>query len=270
MLARGFRGGGVILAGKTVVVSGVGPGLGREVAACALRDGARVVVGARDEERLRAIAEQLDPSGERVEAAAVDVGDPARCEAFVQRATDRFGGVDAVVNVAALDAIFGTLESTADEDWRRSMETNVLGAVHVARAAVPHLAARGGGAVVWIGSQAMWLPPAMPQIAYAAAKGALVSAMYHMARELGPRRIRVNMVVPTWMWGPPVEAYLQWQARERDLPLEAVKGEVTANMPLGEIPADEDVAEAVVFFCSDRARMITGETLLVNAGELLR
>jgi len=260
----------VILAGKTLVVAGVGPGLGREVAACALRDGARVVLGARNEERLREIAAALDPSGERVEPVAADVSDPGRCDALMKRAADRFGGLDAVVNVAALDTIFGTLEGTADEDWRRSLDTNVLGAVHVARAAVPHLAARGGGAVVWIGSQAMWLPPAVPQIAYAAAKGALVSAMYHMAHELGPKRIRVNMVVPTWMWGPPVAAYLQWQARERGVPLDAVKAEVTANMPLREIPADEDVAEAVLFFCSDRARMITGETLMVNAGELLR
>jgi NAD(P)-dependent dehydrogenase (short-subunit alcohol dehydrogenase family) len=94
--------------------------------------------------------------------------------------------------------------------------------------------------------------------------------MYHMARELGPDRIRVNMVVPTWMWGPPVQAYVKWQAQERGVAEEAVVSEITANMPLGEIPADEDVAEAIVFFCSDRARMITGETLMVNAGELLR
>ena len=116
----------------------------------------------------------------------------------------------------------------------------------------------------------MWLPPKMPQIAYASAKGALVSAMYHMATELGPDRIRVNMVVPTWMWGPMVEIYVQWQAKERKLSEDEIKAEITANMPLGEIPADEDVADAVTFFCSDRSRMITGETLMVNAGELLR
>ncbi len=72
------------------------------------------------------------------------------------------------------------------------------------------------------------------------------------------------------MWGPPVEAYVKWQAGERGVAEEVIIGEITANMPLGEIPADEDVAEAVIFFCSDRARMITGEKLLVNAGELLR
>jgi NAD(P)-dependent dehydrogenase (short-subunit alcohol dehydrogenase family) len=260
----------VLLENKSVVVSGVGPGLGREVAAAALRDGARVALGARSKDRLETIASQLDPSGERVVACATDITDPGRCEALMQAAVDRFGGLDAVVQVAALDALFGTLQSTSSEDWRRSMEVNVLGTVQVARAAVPHLQARGGGAIVLVGSQSMWLPPPMPQIAYASAKGAMISAMYHMARELGPDRIRVNMVVPTWMWGPPVQAYVQWQAKERGVAEEAIVGEITAKMPLGEIPADEDVAEAAVFFCSDRARMITGETLMVNAGELLR
>jgi len=260
----------VILEGKTVVVSGVGPGLGREVAACALRDGANVAIAARTQEKLATIAKELDPSGERVLAQPADITDYASCEALMAAAAERFGGVDAVVNVAALDAIFGTLESTSDDDWRRSLEMNVLGTMHVARSAAPHLEARGGGSIVLIGSQAMWLPPKMPQMAYGAAKGAILTAMYPMANELGPKKIRVNMVIPTWMWGPPVQLYVAWQAKERGVSEEAIKAEITANMALGEIPADEDVAEAVIFFCSDRSRMITGETLMVNAGELYR
>ena len=187
----------------------------------------------------------------------------------MRTAVERFGGLDAVVQVAAMDALFGTLQSTSSEDWKKSFETNVIGTLQVARAAVPHLKAAGGGSIVLIGSQSMWLPPPQPQIAYASAKGALVSAMYHMAQELGPDRIRVNMVIPTWMWGPPVQMYVKWQAKERGLTEEEVVGEITRGMPLGEIPADEDVAEVVAFFCSDRSRMVTGETLLVNAGELL-
>ena len=260
----------MILSGKTVVVSGVGPGLGREIATCALRDGANVVIAARTESKLTEIAKRLDPSRERVLPFAADVTDPESCEALMQAAVGRFGALHAVVNVAALDAIFGTLESTSDEDWRRSLEMNVIGTMHVARSAVPQLEASGGGSIVLIGSQAMWLPPKMPQLAYGSAKGALLSALSPMAQELGPKGIRVNMVVPTWMWGPPVEAYTNWQAKERGIPPEEVKAEIVANMPLGEMPADEDVAEAVVFFCSDRARLITGETLMVNAGELLR
>jgi enoyl-[acyl-carrier-protein] reductase (NADH) len=71
------------------------------------------------------------------------------------------------------------------------------------------------------------------------------------------------------MWGPPVQMYVQWQVADRGITEEAAIGEITANMPLGEIPADEDVAESAVFLCSDRARMITGQTLYVNSGEYM-
>ena len=260
----------MILEKKTVVVSGVGPGLGREVAAVALRDGANVVIGARNEKRLAQIAGELDSSGARVAVCPADITDAERCEALMQTAIDRFGALHAVVQVAAMDALFGTLESTSTEDWKTSLDVNVIGNAQIARAAAPHLKAAGGGSIVLIGSQSMWAPPPMHQIAYAAAKGAMVSAMYHMAQELGPDRIRVNMVIPTWMWGPPVEAYVNWQAKERGIEAKDVVDEITAKMPLGEIPADEDVAEAVAFFCSDRSRAITGETLLVNAGEIMR
>jgi NAD(P)-dependent dehydrogenase (short-subunit alcohol dehydrogenase family) len=145
----------------------------------------------------------------------------------------------------------------------------VVGTTKVVQAAAPELKARGGGSIVLIGTQSKWLPQ-LPQLAYASSKGALLSAMYYIAKELGPDKIRVNMVVPTWMWGPPVQMYAKWQASQRNISEQDVVDEITANMPLGEIPADDDVAEAVIFFCSDRARMITGQSLMVNAGEFMR
>jgi NAD(P)-dependent dehydrogenase (short-subunit alcohol dehydrogenase family) len=259
----------MILEGKTLIVSGVGPGLGREVARLALRDGARVALGARNEERLAQIAGELDPSGERALTVRTDITDGAQCEALVAAAARRFGGVDAVVQVAALDALFGGLLEASEADWNASFATNVLGPVHLVRAAAPELERRGGGAVVLIGSQSS-VQPQTPQIAYASAKGALTTAMYFMARDLGPEGIRVNTVVPTWMWGPPVQMYVEMEAKRRGVATEEVIAGITARMPLGRIPADEDVAEAVLFLCSDRARMITGQSLFVNAGEIMR
>ena len=146
-----------------------------------------------------------------------------------------------------------------------------MGTLNCVRAAVPQLKTRGGGSVVLVGSRSQWFPPDQPQIAYASSKGALLSAMYHLVRELGPDKIRVNMVVPTWMWGPPVQMYVKWQASERGVEEQTVIDEITSGMPLGEeIPTDDDVAEAIGFFCSDRSRMVTGETLQVHAGENLR
>ena len=259
----------MILEGKTVVVCGVGPGLGREVAQRALRDGARVVLAARTAAKLEATAKELDPSGERVACVPTDLTDEAQCRALAQATADRFGSLDAVVQVAALDTVFGSLAESPLEDFQRTFDTNVLGPVRLARAVAPVMKRGGGGAIVLVGSQVMFLPQT-PQIAYAASKGGLLSAMYYMANELGPQKIRVNMVVPTWMWGPPVEMYVKMTARQRGVAEDVVKGEITARMPLGEIPADDDVAEAIVFLASDRARMITGQSLLVNAGELMR
>ncbi len=259
----------MILEGKTVVVSGVGPGLGGEVARIAVRDGARVVIGARNAERLQALASEIDPSGDHVHASAVDVTDEGACARFIEEAEGRFGGVDAVVQVAALDTLFGDLSNTSAEDWQNAIGVNVVGTLNLVRAAVPAMKKRGGGSVVLIGSQSYRLPPPNKQLAYASSKGALISAMYHLAAELGPDHIRVNTVVPTWMWGPPVQGYVKWQAKERGISEDEIVGEITSGMPLGEIPADEDVAEAVAFFCSDRSRMVTAQTLAVDAGEVM-
>ncbi|MAE96905.1 MAG: short-chain dehydrogenase [Deltaproteobacteria bacterium] len=259
----------MILEGKTVLVSGVGPGLGGEVARVAKRDGARVLIGARNESRLQEIAKGIDPEGQSVVACPVDVTDKAACAHFVETAEERFGGVDALVSVAALDTLFGNLETTTAEDWQGTIGVNVIGTLQLVQAAVPAMKRRGGGSVVLIGSQSYRLPPPNKQLAYASSKGALISAMYHLASELGPDRIRVNTVVPTWMWGPPVQMYVKWQAKERGVSEDEIKGEITSGMPLGEIPADDDVAEAVAFFCSDRARLITAQTLAVDSGEVM-
>jgi NAD(P)-dependent dehydrogenase (short-subunit alcohol dehydrogenase family) len=257
----------VLLDGKVVVVSGVGPGLGREIAQAALADGARgVVLGARNEERLAAIASELDPSGERVAHVRTDVVDDDAGEALAALAVERFGALHALVNCAALDTVFGGVLDADWAEWQRTFDTNVFGSLRVTRAAVPHLQASGGGSIVFIGSQSsMW--PQVMQMAYSASKGALLSTVLYLAKELGPSKIRVNTVVPSWMWGPPVEGYMRQQAEAAGVSLEEVVGGVTRSMPLGEIPTDGDVADAVAFFCSDRSRMVTGQSLLVNAGE---
>lgn len=257
----------LLLEGKTVVVSGVGPGLGREVAAAALRDGARVVLGARSAGRLAEVAAALDPGGERVAHAVADVRDPAACRALAATAVDRFGGIDGLVNCAALDSVMGGLEGADIDEWHRTFEVNVFGSMQMTAAALPHLK-EGGGSIVFIGSQSQYLCQ-IPQVAYAASKAALQGAVAHLCHEVGPAGVRVNTVVPSWMWGPPVQAYVDMAARAQGIDQDAVVAGITANMPLRRIPEDGDVADAVAFFLSDRARMVTGQSLLVNAGEYI-
>ena len=257
-----------MLEGKTLVVCGVGPGLGSEIARLAYRDGANLVLAARTRATLEAAAKEIDPSGARVEIVPTDIGDAGQCHALAAAAVARFGRVDAVAQVAALSTLFGGLAEVSAEDIARAAATNLTGSLLVARAMTAPMKAAGGGSIVLIGAQASFLPQ-VSQLAYAASKGGLRTAMYYMAKELGPDRIRVNTVVPTWMWGPPVEGYLQGEAERRGITLDEAIAEITDHFCIPEIPRDEDVAESVIFLASDRARMITGQYLLVNSGELM-
>ncbi|MGW2326568.1 SDR family oxidoreductase [Streptomyces sp. NPDC001700] len=259
-----------MLSGRTVVVSGVGPGLGHRVAAACLREGASVVLGARTGERLDRAARELDPDGTRTAHRATDIADEAQCEALAALALDRFGRIDAVVHVAALDSHFGGLEDADFASWGRVVDVNLFGTLRMTRACLPALK-RNGGAVVLIGTQSSVAAPSeVRQAAYAASKGALTSAMYSLARELGPHRIRVNTVQPGWMWGPPVQAYVQFAAHTEGVPEAEIGQRLAGRMALPDLATDGDVAEAAVFLASDRARAITGQSLLVNAGEVMR
>ena len=258
----------MILEGKTVIIAGVGPGLGREVAEKAARDGANVVLAARTEEQLAKVAREIDPSGERVAWRPTDITKEDQNTALTDLAMSRFGRIDALVQVAALASIHGSFEEGDLEDWERAFRINVGGSMKAARAVVRHMRKVGGGSIVLVGSQAT-THPTTPQIAYAASKGALRSAMYYMAKELGPDKIRVNTVVPTWMWGPPVEMFVKSMAKMREVEESVLIQEIASQMVLNEIPEDGDVAEAIVFFCSERARMITGQCLQVNGGQSL-
>jgi NAD(P)-dependent dehydrogenase (short-subunit alcohol dehydrogenase family) len=259
----------MILKDKTVIVTGVGVGLGRECATSALREGANVVLAARTQDKLDGLVAELDPSGKRVAARATDINDADACAALVALATERFGGVDALIQVAAYEHAWGGLYETDLASWRAAFETNVLGAVTILRPAAESMKARGGGSVVLIGSQSMF-KPSLPQAGYAASKGALLSAMYYLADELGAQNIRCNMVVPSWMWGPPVEMFVKGQAKQKKIPKEEALQEIVGKFPLRRMTEDGEVADVAMFFCSDLAKAVTGQHLMVNAGEMMR
>lgn len=259
----------MLLQGKTVLVTGVGVGLGRECAAVAMREGANVVVAARRAEQLADAVAELDPSGERCAFRPTDITDEIACAALVDAAVERFGSIDALVQVAAFENAWGGLYDLKLEDWRAAYDTNVLGALTLLRPVAAVMKRGGGGSVVFIGSQSMF-KPALPQAGYAASKSALLTAVYYLADELGPDNIRCNMVVPSWMWGPNVELYVQIMARQQQRSEEEVLQEMVAEFPLRRMTEDGEVAEVVAFFASDHARAVTGQYLLVNAGEMFR
>jgi NAD(P)-dependent dehydrogenase (short-subunit alcohol dehydrogenase family) len=252
--------------GQVAVVTGVGPGLGRAGAVALAREGAAVVLVARSADRLDAIAAEIADTGGRALAVPGSVTHPDDCERIAATALDAFGAIDVVVNSAFRG---DTFQAVADADldvWRKIFEVNFYGAVNMTRACLPALRARGGGSVVMIASQSARKIRAN-EAGYAASKSALITLTRSLATELAADRIRVNAVVPGWIWGPNVQMYVDWQMSSRGISRDDVIAEITREIPLGEIPPQEDIAESIVFFASPMARMITGQTLDVNGGE---
>lgn len=256
----------MLLENKVAVITGVGPGLGRELAVQFAREGAAVVIGARTGTYLDAVRAEIEADGGRVVAEPTDITDRAQCDRIVATALDAFGGIDAVVQNGFHSPAFALFEDVDLASWRRAMDVNLWGSLELAQAAIPSLKARGGGSITFVNS--MITRKVLPfQGGYATSKGALMTAAQVLARELGQHRIRVNSIVPGWMMGPSVEGYFQYMEAQGK-PEDELYAEIASNIALGVIPKDEECAGTAVFLASDLASMVTGASIDVNGGEV--
>jgi len=254
----------MLLAGRVGIVSGIGPGLGRAIALALAREGADVVLAARTAPALEDVAAEVRAAGRRALAVPTDVTRPEQCRQLAEAAHDAFGRIDVLVNNAFRSGPYEPVEQASLEDWRKVFDVNLFGTLALCQAVIPFMKARGGS-IVMINSMSMRVIE--PRFGgYAASKGALLTAAQTMAKELGASGIRVNSVVPGYIWGPALERYFADLARQRGTTPEAVYAEVASRTALGRIPTSEDVAAAVVFFASDLSRAVTGQALDVNAG----
>ena len=255
-----------LLDGRTVIVSGAGPGLGRRTALAAAAAGASVVLGGRSEEAVGKVAAELRAAGAPVAERLCDVTSDADCAALVETARREFGGVDCVVNNAFASAPHGTtLENASVDRWRETMDVTLFGSLRMTKAALPDLR-RSQGAVVFVGSQSMRRIKA-GRGPYATAKSALVTAAQVLAREVGPDGIRVNTIVPGRMWGPSLRTYIDGLAAERGTSAETETRGMVADNALPRLTSDEECARVIVFLASDLSFGMTGQTVDVNAGE---
>ena len=251
---------------RVAVVTGVGPGIGRSTALALAHDGCDVVVAARRAEYLDEVVQELDAVGARALAVPTDTGDVVQCRALVERAVEHFDRLDIVVSSAAKGAPNHTIMHADLADWEQAWLVNVLGPLELFRTAVPHLAStRSGGAIVVVSALAVRAINA-GQGAYAATKAALTVAAQTLAREVGVDGIRVNVVVPGFVPGPSTEAMFTRMAERRATTVEDVQEQIAGDTALRRLPTPDDIADAIVFLASDRARSITGQTLDVNGG----
>jgi NAD(P)-dependent dehydrogenase (short-subunit alcohol dehydrogenase family) len=256
------------LAGQVALVAGAGPGIGRACAIALGREGADVVVAARDGARLEAMALEVlagAPAGTGVLPIAFDFGDPASCRALVDETLARLGRIDVLVNVATAGGETTPIADGEWESWRRAFEVNVIGTLELSRLAAKAMAANPGGSIVQIGTiGTRALPPGRAR--YTATKSAMVTASLTMARELGRAQVRVNVVTPGFVTGAPLDAMIDSIATRTGESAHEVSTRMTAGASLRRHVDPADVAAAVVFLAGPGARNITGIELPVTAG----
>ena len=209
----------MLMDNKVVIVSGVGPGLGQANARALARNGATVVLAARNAEYLESVRTEIADAGGSAVAVPTNLTDPDQVAALVARTVEQFGRLDGLVNNAFRMDSFEPAATVDLAKWRKIFEVNVWGTLGLTQACIPHLttaaAEHGDAAIVFIISMSMRKIREL-EGGYSASKAAVHTAAQTLALELGPSRVRVNCVAPGWIGGPNVETYIGW---ERSYPL---------------------------------------------------
>lgn len=241
-----------VLEGKRAVVTGATRGIGRAIAELFVREGARVSVCARGEDGLIEARTRF-----AAHAMACDLAVADEVRAYIDSAAEALGGLDILINNASA---FGSADT--EEGWAASLAVDVMGSVRASLAAIPHLRAAGGGAIVHVTSIA-GLRPSARGPAYGAAKAALIHYAQSQAVNLARDGIRVNTVAPGSIEFPGG----RWEKRR--LAGNPLYERIRAAIPFGRLGTAEEVAEVVLFLVSPAARWVTGQTIAVDGGQML-
>jgi NAD(P)-dependent dehydrogenase (short-subunit alcohol dehydrogenase family) len=248
------------LDGKVAIVTGGAGGCGEEYGRGLTAAGAAVVLADLDGERAEAHAAELRSQGRQAVGVRVDITDPEAAEAMVRKARDEFGGVDILVNNAALmkEIPMGSLLTLDLEWWDRVMQVNVKGALVCSRAAVPSMLERGGGLIINQVSGGAFIPGGI----YSISKLALVSLTASLATELGPQGINVNAIAPGF-----VQDEAGYESLAADSPMRSA---ILAAVPGKKEGPPDDLVGTVLLLASHAGDWINGQTISVDGGWIMR
>lgn len=254
-----------LLTDRVIVVSGVGPGLGRAIAEQCAKAGADLVLASRTESRLREVADEVKALGRRALVVPTDINDDASAQALVEATLGEYGRIDSLINNAFAIPPLGDLQTVDFDQTRAGFETNVFAALRLSRMFVPALAESRGN-IVMINSSVL-RHSSQPYGAYKMTKASLLALAQCLATELGPKGIRVNSVAPGWIWADTLRMYFDYLAKKRGVQSQVVYDEIANTIDLRRLPVPDEIADAVVFMASEFSRGITGHCLDVNCGE---
>ncbi len=262
----------MLMKDKVVIISGIGPGLGVELALLAAREGAKAVaLAARTASKLSDAAKQIADLGLGTQTLEVvtDIAKPEDCKNLIEKTVTAFGRVDALVNSAYIPGKFGPWEKWDFDDWRKTLDVNLFGSLNLSREAARVMKDQPErGAIVMVNSM-VTKNVISAQAGYATSKGALATATRALASELAPLGIRVNSCFMGWMWGANVKGFVEGMAAKSGVDAAVVKKGFEKNIPLGEMPTDTECAKGCMFLVSDYAKVITGASLDINGGEFM-
>ncbi|MFP6850434.1 MAG: SDR family oxidoreductase [Pseudomonas sp.] len=243
---------------KVAIVTGAGQGIGEAYAKALAAEGAAVVIAEIDAGNGERVAGEIESAGGRALFVRTDVSSPSSTEALAVQTVEHFGGIDLLINNAAIFAGMRR-EGLLKVDYayyQRFMEVNMNGALIVTRAVYEHMVKRGGGAIVNQSSTAAYLAGNY----YSIAKTGLNALTIGLAKELGPLSIRINGIAP----GP-----TDTMATQTSVPAERLQS-LLSSLPLKRIGQTDDIVKACLFLLSDDASWITGQTWCVDGGQILK
>ena len=252
------------LAGRVALITGGSKGIGRAVATALAQEGVQLAICARGKPELDAAAEHLRSLGVQALAIPTDMTDAAAVERFVAASADHFGRIDILIN-NAVTSTQNTFAALSDEEFRAHIDVKLMGYIRCARAAWPHMRRGGWGRIVNVAGMTARIVTDY-RMTNGIVNSAVTNFTKHLAEQTGKDGITVNAVHPGYTWTPRLEGILKRWAELENISFDEACRRRCAEIPIGRFIQTDDLANLVVFLCSNAASAITGQAIAVDGG----
>ncbi len=251
---------------KVAIVTGAASGIGKEIAATFVREGAKVAIFDLDQAKADAAAKEMDPTGKRALGFVADVTNEQEVNDGVDKVAQVFGGIDILVSNAGIQTVF-PIEDFPFDKWKQLLSIHLDGAFLTTKAAIKYMYKQGrGGSIIYMGSVHS-KEASVLKAPYVTAKHGLIGLAKTVAKEGAKHKVRANVICPGFVRTPLVEKQIPEQAKELGMSEDDVIKKVMLKETVdGEFTTVQDVAETALFFASFESNALTGQSLVVSHG----